>query len=643
MNEPPSARINNNKNQVTMGSIQPEAKRPIRIGGASGGFTDRQRSILSFARDNEVDVIIGDWMSEMTMSWHGVAKKEQLKKGMTDADREGLFDPSFMGTFSPALPHLQERGIKVAVNAGASDAGMLADVVARKVKELGLSLKVAWIQGDEVMQAVKNLLAKGEKFENLCFGGSLEDWPHEPLVAQCYLGGAGIAEAFRQGADIVICGRVSDAAPTIGAAMWWHGWDRNKNLDQIASSLIAGHLIECSTYVTGGYYSGFKDLFDGCEDHGFPIAAINADGTFTLEKEPNTGGELSVGTATSQLLYEIQGPQYYGSDVVAVLEGINMEQIGKDKVLVSGVKGNPPPTTTRVGITAKGGYQAEFHYYLVGLDIEQKAEWTERQIRKSMGKNAEKFSVLKFTTNGSCPDNPKNQDVATVDFRIFVQTKHKDLVIMDKVDVPGFNRWCMENFLQSCPGASIENDLRQSSGKEYLEYWAALLPQSEVSHSVQLPWNGQSIPVPPADNLKDYGKFYDTRQWSYETKDPVDLSKFGPTTRGPLGWVVLGRSGDKASDANVGLFVRREDEWDWLRTVLTIPKMKELLGSEYNGRDVDRFEIPGLRAVHFLLHDHLDRSWGASSTYDTLGKNVCEYIRAKWVDIPNVFLRRGKV
>ncbi|KAI9873536.1 MAG: hypothetical protein M1823_007896, partial [Watsoniomyces obsoletus] len=118
----------------------------------------------------------------------------------------------------------------------------------------------------------------------------------------------------------------------------------------------------------------------------------------------------------------------------------------------------------------------------------------------------------------------------------------------------GFQRSCMENFLGSCPGASIENDLRQSAPKEFFEYWAALLPQSEVQHSVELPWLGQSIPVPAANTCKDYGKTYDTRQWSYETPDPVDLASFGPTTRGPLGWVVMGRSGDKASDCNVGFF-----------------------------------------------------------------------------------------
>jgi hypothetical protein len=160
---------------------------------------------------------------------------------------------------------------------------------------------------------------------------------------------------------------------------WYHGWDKEKDFDQVAGSLIAGHLIECSSYVCGGYYSGFKDLSEGCENIGFPIAEIFADGSCAIIKELKTGGEISVGSVASQLLYEIQGPQYYGSDVVAVLEDINMVQEGKDRVLVSGIKGKPPPTTTNVGITATGGYQAEFKFFFVSLDLEQKAEWTENR------------------------------------------------------------------------------------------------------------------------------------------------------------------------------------------------------------------------------------------------------------------------
>lgn len=232
---------------------------------------------------------------------------------------------------------------------------------------------------------------------------------------------------------------------------------------------------------------------------------------------------------------------------MALLEGIEMTQVEKDKVYVSGIRGKAPPTTTKVGITAKGGWQAEFHYLLCGLDLEQKAEWTERQVRHSMGKNAERFSCLKFSLNGYCPDDPRNQDVATADFRVFVQTKDRSLVVRDTMEVPGFNRWCMENFLQSCPGATIENDIRQSAGKEYYEYWAALLPQKEVSHKVNLMWAKKAIDIAVPKAIEEYGYKREERQWSYETKDPAALESFGPTTMGPLGWVVLGRSGDKAS------------------------------------------------------------------------------------------------
>jgi hypothetical protein len=198
----------------------------------------------------------------------------------------------------------------------------------------------------------------------------------------------------------------------------------------------------------------------------------------------------------------------------------------------------------------------------------------------------------------------------------------------------------MDNGLQGCPGWTLGNDQRQSEGKIYYEYYVTLLDQTKVKHTVFLPWKteNQSIDIPASPNMQVYAR----DQPSYETSSAVDLKSFGPTTRGPLGWIVGGRSGDKASDANVGFYVRNDDEWDWLRSILTIDKIKYLLDEEYVGGKIERFEIPGIRAVHFLLRDHLDRGFNSTSTYDTLGKNVGEYLRAKWVDLPNKFLHRGK-
>jgi hypothetical protein len=215
------------------------AKKPIRIAGASGSASDRRHAILSLARNHPndpIDLIIGDWMSEGNMTARAWSK--------TRADPADLaYEPTFLEALVPALPLLAKHGIKVAVNAGASDAKGLCEIVRKIVKEQGLKLSVAWIEGDEVMPAVQKRIAAGEeKFENICTGETLSDWEFEPIYAQAYLGGLGIAEALRRGADIVIAGRVSDASPVIGAAYWWHNWKRS-DLDQLANSFVAGHLI----------------------------------------------------------------------------------------------------------------------------------------------------------------------------------------------------------------------------------------------------------------------------------------------------------------------------------------------------------------------------------------------------------------
>jgi hypothetical protein len=181
-------------------------------------------------------------------------------------------------------------------------------------------------------------------------------------------------------------------------------------------------------------------------------------------------------------------------------------------------------------------------------------------------------------------------------------------------------------------------DMRQAIGRPFFEYWVTLMPQSFVKETAHLP-DGTVVEIPTPTLVKEYPREYN----SYNTRDPVDLSQFGPTTRTPLGYIVLGRSGDKSSNANLGLFVRRDDEWEWLRTILTLEKLWELLGKDDKGRQIDRCEMPNIRAVHFLLKDQLDRGFNATSGYDSLGRNLCECIRAKKVNIPDKFLARGRV
>ncbi|KAI6844326.1 DUF1446-domain-containing protein [Hortaea werneckii] len=619
-------------------------KRPIRIAGCSGAATDRRHAMAMLAANcpnDPIDVIMGDWMSEANMT-----SRAALKIG---EGGEAAYEPTFVESLEPALSDIAKHGIKLAVNAGASDTALLHKVVTDIVKAKGLQLKVAWISGDEVLPAIEKAQHEGKsEFVNICTGEKLADWSFKPIYAQAYLGGLGIAAAFAEGADIVICGRVSDASPVIGAAYWWHNWRRD-HLLELANAFVAGHLIECSSYVCGGNFTGFKSLeARGWDNIGFPIAEIAHTGQVIITKNRHSGGEVSTQTCTSQLLYEIQGPWYFNSDVTAILTNLWFEQIGTDRVALHGVEADLPPPTTKVGLTAHGGYQAEIHYFLTGLDIDAKARMLESQCRRLLTPYSHRFTTLTFTQTGTALSNAPNQDAATVDFRIFAQAP-----TAEDLSPARFFRAVGDNIMQAYPGGTFHLDLRQAFPKPVFEYYVTLLPQTAIRHRVHL-WQNINNDVDNAgreaeeQRVREIAppeqcKEFPAQQPSQAATTAPTRGNFGPTTRGPLGWIVHAQSGDKGSDCNVGFWVRFRDEWEWLRGTLSTETVKTLLAEEYKGKRIDRFELPNLYAVHFLLHDHLDRGVSCSSSYDFLGKNVAEYLRSKYVNLPTKFLHRGKL
>lgn len=604
--------------------------RPIRIAGASGSASDRRNAFRNLAQNypnDPVDVIVGDFMSEANMIISAAKKADATVSSKPTV----AYESSFLQALEPALHSIAQYGIRVAVNAGASDTKKLHEAVVSMVSKKGLKLKVAWIEGDEVLDTVQKMMRAGEEeFVNVSTGMKLEDWKFEPIAAQAYLGGLGIAAAFENGADIVVCGRVSDASPVIGAAYWWHRWNRN-HLHELANTFVAGHLIECSTYVCGGNWSGFKQLEDKkWHDIGYPIAEISALGQVVITKQKESGGMVTEDTCKAQLLYEIQGPWYFNSDVTAILDEISFEQLESDRVALKGVKASEPPPTTKVGITARGGYQAEVHWFLVGLDIEAKARMMEQQIRRELG-DLSRFSLLKFTLNGSVLENADKQEAATVDFRVFAQAPE-----VTSLASSTFLKPILDTMMMCAPGATAHLDFRQGIPKPIYEYHVTLLLQSEVQHRVHT-HDGKIIPIAPPSVTRTHP----SQQPQTSLTSNPSLREF-KTLRGPLGWLVHARSGDKGSNANVGFWVRSEEEYDWLRTLLSTEKLKELLGEEYkHGKKIDRFELPNLWGVHFLLHNHLDRGVSCTSSYDFLGKNLAEFLRCRHVDLPKRFLNKG--
>lgn len=486
------------------------------------------------------------------------------------------------------------------MNAGASDTAALYQVVSDLIskaqeaqidhghQEGSRSRKqycAAWIEGDSVLSTVKARLGEGEDFDSLGDGPckTLREWDFEPIFAHAYLGGRGIARALAEGADVVVCGRVSDASLVTGAALWWHGWSTTEHLDRLANAFIAGHLIECSSYVCGGNFTGFKALGERGQwtDIGFPIAEIGHGGEVIITKEKGSGGIVSVDTCTAQLVYEIQGPLYYNSDVTAVLDDIAFEPLGQNRVAVKGVRGLPPPRTTKVGLTARGGYQAEVHFYVVGLDAMEKVAMLEDQIRHVLKPYSDKFSLLEVTAAGVPAENPTTQISATVDVRVLVQARNQEDLSSAKFVGPVTD--CQ---MQAYPGATLHLDLRMARPKPIFEYFVTLLPQNAIEHKVHLA-DGRSIPI---DAPKDDGKetvVYPKGQKSTDSQtSQLQSSRFRKTIHGPLGWIVHARSGDKGANANVGLWVRNSDEYDWLKGLLSIQKIKELLAGEFTGGEI---------------------------------------------------------
>ncbi|KAH8807163.1 hypothetical protein F5884DRAFT_730780 [Xylogone sp. PMI_703] len=611
------------------------SKRNIRIGNVSGATGDHWSAMRRMVRDGNVDVITGDWLSEMNIAWNAITKKDNPALG---------YETGFLVQLEECIDDIASRGLKVVTNAGALNTAALHQKVEDLCTQKGYEgkLVVASVMGDDL----SHILSKKDERKILGLGHldheemGLEEWElaSEVHCAVAYLGAQGIVAALNAGADIVICGRVTDASPVIGAAAWWYGWTA-ESLDELAGALIAGHLIECGPYITGANFSGFKEFLPELVDLGFGIAEILPDGSCYITKADNANGVVNKFNVTAQLLYELQGAMYLNPDVVADISTIHIEPTSQpNRVFVHGAKGHPPPPTTKVMVAANGGYQAEVTFYINGLDIPEKAQMIKQQL-DDMFKDSS-FSKFSVELYGTPAVDPKSQQAGTVFLRIFAQARRKEDISAQKFRNPIYALR-----MQSYPGYHMNLDFRTMDPKPFMEIFPTTIPITSIDHHINIS-NKTTVKIPPPTITVTYP----TIRPSYETSNPVDLSSFGPTERAPLGSIVHARSGDKANNSNVGFFVRNEDEYPWLQSFLTVERIKWLFGEDWHRggadgekRRVERCEFPNILAVHFRILDFLDGGIASSSRVDGLGKGIGEYLRSRVVDIPTKFLARGKI
>ncbi|HKE66967.1 MAG TPA: acyclic terpene utilization AtuA family protein [Micromonosporaceae bacterium] len=582
--------------------------RPVRIANSSGFYGDRATAAAEMVAGGPIDVLTGDYLAELTMLILWKARQKDPRAG---------YARTVLAHLEHVLGSCLERGIKIVNNAGGlNPAGLAADLAAL-ASRLGLAPRIAYVTGDDLLPRLDDLTAAGESFTHLDTGIPLRGAASVPVTANAYLGGWGIAAALDAGADVVVCPRVTDASLVVGPAAWWHGWRRD-DFDALAGAVVAGHVIECGPQATGGNYAFLDEIVDR-RYPGFPIAEVASDGSCVVTKHPGTGGLVSVGTVTAQLLYEIAEPAYLNSDVIAHFDTATVTQVGPDRVQIRGTVGSPPPPTTKVAINLLGGYRNTMSVVLTGLDIEAKAAWAREQLFGILGGESQFASVDVRLLRYDIPDAPTNEQ-ATAHLRITVKDPDPHKV----------GRRFADATVQLAMGgyAGFHATTPPTTETAYGIYWPALIPSHLVAHEVVLP-DGTVRAIAPTPS----GPGRTVRPATVQPAAPERVLASSDVRRVPLGAVAGARSGDKGGNANVGIWARDPAAYPWLRDYLTVKRFVQLV-PESAGLEIRRYELANLGALNFVIVGLLGEGVASSTRPDPQAKGLGEYVRSRLVDVP---------
>jgi hypothetical protein len=547
----------------------------IRIGNASGFYGDRLAAVEEMLTGGQLDVLTGDYLAELTMLILGRDRQRDPALG---------YARTFLRQMESGLGLALERGVKVVTNAGGLNPAGLATALGRLAATLGLAPRIGYVTGDELSRP-------------------------GAVTANAYLGAFGIAECLAAGADVVVTGRVTDASLVVGPAIARYGWTRTDH-DALAGATVAGHILECGAQATGGNFAFFTELKDA-RHPGFPIAEVAADGSCVITKHDGTGGAVTVETVTAQLLYEIGPPGYLGPDVVAHFDTIELHEAGPDRVAISGVRGSPPPPTLKVGTVTLDGYRNAMTFVLTGLDIEAKARLVGEQLAAAVGTQGLEL-VLART------DHPDAGSTETASALLHAHLRDPDPARVGRA----FSQAAVELVLASYPGATVTAPPGDATPVGV--FTAGSVGQGEVAHVAVLPF-GSPVVIPPPSVTGTVA--------APRVPAPPAPVGGGATLRVPLGTVVGARSGDKGGDANLGVWARTGPGYEWLRGYLTVAELRRLL-PETAALDVDRYELPNLRALNFVIHGLLGAGVAASTRFDPQAKALGEWLRSRLVDVP---------
>ena len=568
--------------------LPPGLPGPVRIGNCSGFYGDRVSAMREMLTGGDLDFLTGDYLAELTMLILGRDRMKYPERG---------YAKTFLTQLEECLGLAQDRGVRIVTNAGGLNPAGLAVAVRALAAKLGVPVQVAHVEGDDLLPRAAELGFDGV------------------LTANAYLGAWGIVDCLSSGADIVVTGRVTDASVVVGPAAAHFGWSR-RDYDRIAGAVVAGHVIECGAQATGGNYASFTDIAD--LDHpGLPLAEMYDDGSSVITKHPGTGGQVSVGTVTAQLLYEITGARYANPDATARFDTIALTDDGPDRVRISGVRGEPPPPTLKVSLNSIGGYRNAATFVLTGLDVDAKAALVRRQLDAAL---TERPAEVQWTLART--DRPDADTEQTASALLTCTVRDPDANKVGR----RFSSAAVELALASYPG--FHTTAPPADAAVYGLFTPGYVEAAEVAH-LAVHADGTKVPIPPAVETLDLAAVD-------EPALPEPLPA-GPTRRLPLGTIAGARSGDKGGGANIGLWVHTDAQYRWLTHTLTVERLRELL-PEAADLTVTRHLLPSIRAVNFVIDGILGKGVAYQSRFDPQAKGLGEWLRSRHVDIPEGIL-----
>ena len=587
----------------------------IRIGGASGFWGDSSVGAPQLVERGKVDYLVFDYLAELTMSILAAARGKDPELG---------YATDFVNvTLKSILKQVAAQGIRIVSNAGGVNPRACARAISALCAEQGVQLKVAVIEGDDVMPLLPKLRERG--ITEMQSGAAL---PAKLLTANAYLGALPIRQALDAGAQIVLTGRCVDSAVTLGALMHEFNWGLEA-FDLLAQGSLAGHIIECGCQATGGLHTDWETVPDWAHI-GYPVIECRADGSFVVGKPPGTGGLVNTAVIAEQMLYEIGDPRrYLLPDVTCDFSRVTLEQVGEHRVQVQGARGLPPGPQYKVSSTHMDGYRCTAQLTIVGIDAARKARRTGEAILERTRELFAQQGLADYTrtsieTLGSEQANfgphAHTQDVREVVLRVAVLHAQKAaLELFAREVAPAGTSWS--------PGTTGADGGRARPSPA-IKQFAFLLEKTALAPRVLMGDEVRPVDVPSAQAAVP-----PPEQAQTSTAFLVD----GPCVEVPLVRLAWGRSGDKGDNSNIGIIARRTEWLPLLRHQLTEARVGEWLGHLVQGT-VTRFELPGIHALNFLCTRALDGGGTASLRNDPLGKGMAQILLSMPVTVPRELL-----